>query len=142
MILVSIASAFKPEDIVLEEVQWRVSENDFWVIGGLHGSGKSDLLLTAAGLQRPSKGTVLIFGKEQGTLDEETLLEERKRIGVVFENGGRMFRQLTVFDNIALPLRYHENLSASESVDRIASILESTGLEPFAYNTIGTLSPP
>ncbi len=139
---VSVASAFRTEVVVIADVQWEVAKNEFWVIGGLHSSGKTDLLLTAAGLQRPAKGFVTIFGKQQGNLEESELMEERRRIGVVFENGGRMFRQLTVVENIALPLRYHENLSAAESEERIHSILECTGLTPFAHNTIGALSPP
>ncbi len=139
---VSVVSGFQPDNVVVEGVDWAVDQHDFWVIGGLHGSGKTDLLLTAAGLQRPSQGTVVIFGNEQGTLDEKGLLEERRRIGVVFENGGRMFRQLTVRENVALPLRYHENLTEKASIERISAIIDATGLTPFIHNTIGTLSPP
>lgn len=139
---VAITSAFRPEEVVVGGVNWEVRRDDFWVIGGLHGSGKTDLLLTAAGLQKPGHGNVTIFGQDQAHVDERKLLEERKRIGVVFENGGRMFRNLTVIENIALPLRYHENLSEKNAFDRILPIVEMTGLAPFAHNTIGALSVP
>ncbi|MFN7140059.1 MAG: ATP-binding cassette domain-containing protein [Limisphaerales bacterium] len=142
MFHVAVGSAFRAEEIVINQVDWQVAQHEFWVIGGLHGSGKTDLLMTAGALQRPIEGKVFIFGKEQGNLHEHELLEERRRIGVVFENGGRMFRQLTVWENVALPLRYHENLSLSDSEERIEWILQNTGLSDYAHNTIATLSPP
>src|SRR4051812_15592431 len=93
--------------IEVEGINWRVMPKDFWIVAGLFGSGKSDFLATAAGLQRPSRGVVKLFGHETFTLKEEILVEHRRRIGLVFSNGGRLFNRLTVAENVALPLRYH-----------------------------------
>src|SRR6185503_1839481 len=105
MINVAVASAQSPVTPAVEGVDWRVSEGDYWVVAGLPGSGKSDLLATAAGLQRPLSGTHLLFGKEPTQSPESELLSERLRVGLVFENGGRLFNHLTVAENVALPLR-------------------------------------
>ena len=82
---------------------WTVAAGDYWVVGGLPGTGKSDLLATAAGLQRPLRGTHLLFGEDLARLDEPALIQKRLRVGLVFENGGRLFNRLTVAENLALP---------------------------------------
>src|SRR5262245_58187124 len=68
----------------LEGVNWKIECRDFWVVGGLPGSGKSDLLATAAGLMRPAQGSHRIFGRDVSELSQDQTIEERLRIGVVF----------------------------------------------------------
>ena len=128
MIKVAVASAQSQESPAVEGIDWRVSAGDYWVVGGLPGSGKSDLLATAAGLQRPLSGTHLLFGIDLTQLNESELLAERLRIGLVFENGGRLFSHLTVAENIALPLRYHRDCSDDEVEQRVKTILALTEL--------------
>lgn len=128
MINVAVASARLPESPSVEGIDWCVFAGDYWVVGGLPGSGKSDLLATAAGLQRPLSGTHLLFGNDLTQLPESELLAERLRIGLVFENGGRLFSHLTVAENIALPLRYHRDCSEEEVQQRMKAILELTEL--------------
>src|SRR5687767_878139 len=98
---VSVASAARPNVAQLENVNWRLMPGDFWLIAGPHGSGKSDFLATAAALQRPLSGTVRWFGEDAWELKGDELVGERRRVGLVFENGGRMFRNLTVAENVA-----------------------------------------
>jgi ABC-type transporter Mla maintaining outer membrane lipid asymmetry ATPase subunit MlaF len=126
--------------IEVEGINWRVMPKDFWVVAGLFGSGKSDFLATAAGLQRPSRGVVKLFGHETFTLQEELLVENRRRIGLVFSSGGRLFNRLTVAENIALPLRYHENWTEEKAEDAVREILELTDLISFARRIPSTLS--
>ena len=108
MIDVAISSLQDTEQIVLEGINWRVAVGDFWAVGGLHASGKSDLLATAAGIMRPARGRYRVFGQELGAGFEEDRLATRLRLGLVFE-GGRLFHHLSVAENIALPLCYHGN---------------------------------
>ncbi len=117
-----------PECRLIERINWRVCRGDYWVVGALPGSGKTDLLATSAGLQRPRSGSHLLFGRDPSKLDEDELLAERLRIGLVFENGGRLFGHLTVAENIALPLRYHRDHSDDELAQDVAAILDMTGL--------------
>jgi len=95
-------------DVVLRGVNWQVKRGECWAVGGGPGSGKSALLATAAGLHRPGGGTLRLFGQNLAAASEETQVSWRRRIGFVFAHGGRLFSQLTVAENIALPVRYHE----------------------------------
>ena len=85
---------------VLLDVDWGVAPGEFWVIGALPGEGKTDLLCTAAGLQRPLRGQQYLFGKDTSEMSEEELVETRLRIAMVFM-GGRLFNALTVAQNVA-----------------------------------------
>lgn len=135
MLDVTVAAAHAPDVPVIEGVNWTVSVGEFWVVGGSSGSGKSDLLATAAGLLRPVRGVHRLFGRELSGLDEEELVRERRRVGIVFGNDGRLFNQLTVAENLALPLCYHHNCDAVEVRARIEEILELTGLTALAHRT-------
>ena len=117
-----------PERLVVEDVTWQIAAGDFWVVAGLQNSGKSDLLNTAAGLQRPERGRQLMFGHEAAKLSEAELLEQRLKIGVVFEDGGRLFSRLTLAQNIALPLCYHQNSTEADTAEQVATMLDFIGL--------------
>lgn len=109
---------------LIQDVDLCVHPGDWWVVGGAQWSGKSALIATAGAVQRPMSGSHWLFGEETETLEESRLLEHRKRIGIVFEKGGRLFNHLTVAENIALPLCYHHDCSAAEVWDRIAEIVD------------------
>ena len=125
--------------VEVEGINWRVNAGDFWIIGGIFGAGKSDFLSTAAGLQRPAHGLVKLFGGETFTLNESNLIQHRRRIGMVFANGGRLFNRLTVAENVALPLRYHRNWTAVEAEASVRAVLEWTDLIPFAHKIPASL---
>ncbi|MDX1950575.1 MAG: ATP-binding cassette domain-containing protein [Verrucomicrobiota bacterium] len=107
----------------VQQVNWSIRRGDYWVVTGAPGSGKSDLLSTAAGLQKPGKGTHLIFGKPIQQLNEEELIRERMKIGYVFQGGGRLFNQLSVQENIGLPICYHQDCPLSEAQEKIHTVL-------------------
>src|ERR1043165_6833112 len=90
--------------VMIEHVTWTINPGDFWIIGGLPGSGKTDLLATAAGLQRPANGSHLVFGRDLYRLDEGEQLRERLRVGMICQNGGRLFSHQTIAENLALPI--------------------------------------
>jgi putative ABC transport system ATP-binding protein len=129
-----------PESPAIQSIQWTISAGDYWVVGGPPGSGKSDLLATLAGLYRPAGGTVRLFGMDPDAADDQALLEARLRIGLVFESGGRLFHHLTVAENLALPLRYHTELPADETNDRIDRMLQATNLAECRNRTPGRLN--
>jgi ABC-type transporter Mla maintaining outer membrane lipid asymmetry ATPase subunit MlaF len=64
---------------------------------------------------------------------EEERLSERLRLGFVFD-GGQLFGQMTIAENVALPLRYHQNLSRADAESRVREIMELLELAPFARN--------
>lgn len=120
-----------PPVAALENVDWSVARGDFWIIAAQPGTGKTDLLCTAAGLQRPMKGEQLLFGRDTDKMSEEELVVSRLRIAMVFTSG-RLFNGLTVAQNIALPLSYHHSLDEPELARRVSDALAKTGLSAWA----------
>lgn len=127
----------QPAKPVAVGVNWEVRAGDYWVIGGLQGAGKTDLLMLAAGLLAPLSGSYRFLGEPMPIFDEGRLAH-RLRLGVVFDTG-QLFNHLTVAENIALPLRYHQNLSAGEAAVPVQALLQWCGLESRADTTPGTL---
>lgn len=117
--------------MLLEGIHWRVAANDFWVVGALPGSGKSQLLQTAAGLLPPVRGVGYLFGEEVSQPPRSGLNRARQRIGFVFPDGGRLLQQLTVAQNVALPLCYHRNCSVEAGAELVTGLLAATGLGKF-----------
>lgn len=133
----SISSLRNQSARVLENVDWQVRTGDFWVVAGLQGSGKTDLLMTAAGLLAHAGGTHLLFGESMPIFDEARM-PTRLRAGMVFD-GGQLFTHLTILENVALPLRYHGGQSDSEIESRVGALLEALELSWAAHNTPGNL---
>jgi ABC-type transporter Mla maintaining outer membrane lipid asymmetry ATPase subunit MlaF len=128
---VSIGSMYDPGRTVFAEVNWTVVPGEFWAIGGLHRSGKSDFMAAAAGLVRPLAGRYRVFGRDLSTGFRHELLEVRLRLGLVFD-GGRLLNDLSVLENVALPLRYHRRLGEAEAARRTERLIEITGLGQWA----------
>lgn len=125
---VEIGDLHDPEKVVLKNVHWKVQAGDYWAIGGLQGSGKSNFLFAAAGVLPPQAGKYLAFGTELTAGYEHEKLAPRLRLGTVFD-GGRLFHHLSIAENIALPLRYHLNLPMAEVTRAVESLLKFIGLE-------------
>ncbi len=123
--------------VILKNVNWTVAGGDFWVVGGVQGSGKTDLMMTAGGLIPPVSGSCQLLG-ESMPIFEEGRLAARLKIGLVFD-GGQLLNHLTVAENIALPIRYHHNLSPADAKAEVQRMLEMTGLAPWADNTPGAI---
>ncbi|CAM4074925.1 ABC transporter ATP-binding protein [Kerstersia similis] len=100
------------------------------VVGG-SGTGKSVLLRTIVGLQRPAAGEVKVFGQNLLALPEAQRSKLERRFGVLFQSGA-LFSSLTVTENVALPLIEHAGLSRPEA-ERLAGLkLALAGLPPDA----------
>jgi phospholipid/cholesterol/gamma-HCH transport system ATP-binding protein len=140
MIDATVASIRAPDTSVLTGVNWTVRAGEFWVVVGLPGSGKSDLLTTAAGLMRPLSGVIRLFGKELIGVPEEERLRTQLRVGIVFGYGGRLFRQMSVAENLALPLCYHQNCALSVTQPRVRTVLERMELTGYADRTPPTIN--
>jgi phospholipid/cholesterol/gamma-HCH transport system ATP-binding protein len=123
-----------PALTVLANVDWSVSAGEFWVVAGVPRSGKSDLLLHAAGLMMPARGKCSVFGCDTESFGEAQIAE-RRRVGFVFA-GGKLFNQLTVAENIALPLSYqNDSMTETEVAGKVEALLELLELTPLATTT-------
>ena len=96
------------------------------VLGG-SGGGKSTLLRLIGGLLRPDSGSVRVADRDLGHLSHAELFRERRRIGMLFQ-GGALLDSMTLFENVALPLREHTKLGAEEIASAVRQRLGSVGL--------------
>ncbi|MBW2267954.1 MAG: ATP-binding cassette domain-containing protein [Deltaproteobacteria bacterium] len=97
------------------------------VILGGSGAGKSTLLRVIGGLTRPDSGAVRVAGRDITRLSERDMFTVRDGIGMLFQ-GGALLDSLTIFDNVALPLREHTELSEREIHAAVARRLTAVGL--------------
>ena len=112
---------------VLRGVSFALDKGETLVIMGGSGSGKTVLLRNIAGLLRPAGGEIRVFGIDITRRTEEDLLPIRRRMGYVFQ-GAALFDSLSVYDNVAFPLREHTNLPESEIRTRVLHVLSLVGL--------------
>jgi ABC-type transporter Mla maintaining outer membrane lipid asymmetry ATPase subunit MlaF len=127
---VSVAAMRDASFTVVEDVNWSVTAGEFWVVAGQEHSGKSDLLMLVAGLMPPSGGSYKLFGNDTKNFGGAELAE-RLRVGFVFQ-GGQLFNQLTIAENIALPLQYQKNFTADEAARETQALLGLMELTPLA----------
>jgi phospholipid/cholesterol/gamma-HCH transport system ATP-binding protein len=108
--LIDVRKRFGSQEI-LKGINLSIYEGKTTIIVGESGKGKSLILKHILGLVRPDKGKVLVEGKDINKIGRKDLKEIRAKFGVLFQNAA-LFDSMTVFDNVALPLR--ERTKASE----------------------------
>lgn len=136
----SVVLVGTPGQRALRPFDWTINRGDFWVVGGLHGSGKSGLLTMVAAVVPPAEGQVCLFGSDTSLISESELLKLRLRIGLVFEHGGRLFAGLNLAENVALPLRYHERGSEREIAETVSEVMDLMELSSQADRHPGLVS--
>lgn len=129
--VLSLWKAFDGQQ-VLRGVDLTVAEGELLVIIGRSGEGKSVLLKHLLGLLRPDRGEVRLDGTDLGGLSKRALDRLRERFGVVFQ-GGALFDSLTVFDNVAFPLREKTRLAAAAIAARVEEALAQVGLADMGH---------
>ncbi len=116
------------EGDVLRGISFRVVPRETKVLVGETGSGKTLILKLAAGLLRPDAGRVRVLGREITELSETQLLDFRRQIGFVFQEGA-LFDSLTVADNVAYRL-HEEGVDEEEIEARVREALRFVEMEP------------
>ena len=112
---------------VLRDLSLAVREGEVYTLLGSSGSGKSVTLKIAIGLIPPDAGEVRVYGRPVSGLVERELVEIRKLFGMVFQ-GAALFDSMTVFENVAYPLREHLDPPPAELRQRVEACLEAVGL--------------
>lgn len=112
---------------VLRGVDLAVRRGDSLVIIGGSGAGKSVILKLIIGLLRPSQGEVALWDRPIADAREMDLVPLRRRVGMLFQ-GGALFDSLTVYENIAFPLREHAKRPEEEVAEVVRRKLEDVGL--------------
>lgn len=124
---------------VLRDVDLTVPEGCLYGLIGPGAAGKSVLLKMLTGLLVPDRGTVTVAGEEVTSLSDLRLQEFRRQIGMLFQNNA-LFDHLTVFENIAFPLRRLEELGEAEIAARVEERLACVALPGFGSRMPGGLS--
>ena len=124
---------------VLRGVSFEVRQGEFMALIGGSGSGKSLLLKLVVGLLKPDKGRIWISGKDVAAFSRQELESLRSRIGFVFQ-GGALFDSMTVFDNVAFPLREKTSLGEKEIRRKVTEELELVGLRDAEHKFPAQLS--
>jgi phospholipid/cholesterol/gamma-HCH transport system ATP-binding protein len=116
---------------VLGGADLRIPEGAISVVLGPSGTGKSVLLQHIVGLMRPDAGEVLIRGRSLNSMSRSDLLDLRREIGVMFQDGA-LFSALNIYDNVAFPLREHTDLDDTAIDAIVMTRLRDVGLEQAA----------
>jgi phospholipid/cholesterol/gamma-HCH transport system ATP-binding protein len=120
--LKNIKKRFK-EKIVHDGLSLSLQKGEILSLFGGSGTGKSVALRCIIGLERPDAGEILFNGQDISKLSETQLIDVRKNIAYVFQNGA-LFDSMTVRENLAYPLVEHTTLSDAQIDERIAKMLE------------------
>ncbi len=124
---------------VLRGLSLEVATGETMVIIGRSGGGKSVLLKHLIGLLHPDSGAIIVDGTDTTRLRGSALDRIRERYGVVFQ-GGALFDSMSVFDNVAFPLREKTRLGAAEIGERVEEKLEQVGLAGMGHKNPAEIS--
>lgn len=113
---------------IFDELSCRFPAGRISVVLGGSGSGKTTLLRLIASLERPDAGEIWIDGElEIGRVEFDRARAYRRSVGMMFQ-GGALLNSMSVFDNVALPLREHSGCSETEVTERVHEVFEAVGL--------------
>jgi phospholipid/cholesterol/gamma-HCH transport system ATP-binding protein len=113
---------------VLDGISLEIPRRRITAVIGLSGAGKSVMLKHMIGLARPDAGQILVDGVDLARLTKRELYRVRRRFGMLFQ-GGALFDSITVFENVAFPLREKSGLGEEEIRERVLERLAQVGLE-------------
>jgi putative ABC transport system ATP-binding protein len=125
--------------VALDDVSFSVSPGEFIVLTGPSGSGKSTLVHLAAGLDTPTRGSVMLAGTNLSTLDDDQLSRLRCHDVTLVFQAFHLVDYMTAEENVALPLRF-DGASASDARQRAREALDSVGLSTRARHRPSELS--
>ncbi len=112
----------------LKDINFEIKSGDYVAIVGTSGSGKSTLLSILGLLNKPTEGEYSLLGKNTTNLTSNSLSQlKNHEIGFIFQNFN-ILSQLTVFDNVALPLIYNPNVKRTTYREKVCKALESVGM--------------
>ncbi len=122
-----LGKSFK-EKHILKDINLDIQKAENVVVLGKSGSGKSTLIKCMIGLMEPDEGEICIFGQDMAHINYDELNKFRTRIGFLFQSGA-LYDSMTVYENLAFPLRHHKKEMGKEKLDElIHEVLENVGL--------------
>jgi phospholipid/cholesterol/gamma-HCH transport system ATP-binding protein len=130
--LKSVSFGYDPARPVLRDISIAIPRGSVVGIMGQSGCGKTTTLRIIMGAYRPSAGAANVLGHDVATLDVEGLYAMRRKMGMLFQFGA-LFTDLSVFENVAFPLREHLRLPDDLVQDLVMMKLHAVGLRGAAH---------
>ena len=127
MVMIRSLSFKRGQRLIFDKVDLEMARGKVTAIMGPSGSGKTTLLKLIGAQLEPEEGTVHVNGQDIHQLSRNELFDARKKMGLLFQSGA-LFTHLSVFDNVAFPLREHTNLNKYLLRDVVLMKLEAVGL--------------
>lgn len=115
---------------VLSDVSFNIRSGAFYFLSGASGAGKTTLLRLIYQLHKPSRGQIKLFGRPTENMSRNEITDLRHKMAIVFQEYS-LLSHMTVFDNIALPLRVR-GISDAKIKKLVAKVLEWVGLAKYA----------
>ena len=123
-----LTKIFPPRVVALDNVTLEIRDNEFLVVLGPSGSGKTTFLRIIAGLEKPTRGRVVIGDRVVADSENKVFIPPQKRnVGMVFQNWA-LYPNMKVFDNIAFPLEI-KKVPRDEIRRRVKAVAEVLGID-------------
>ena len=114
--------------VILKDLNFTVRDKECFTILGESGAGKTTILSSIIGLQKPTRGEIIVEGQNVVNMSEEDFIPIRKKVAYAFQNGA-LFDSMTVFENLAFPLLEHSKIRGQALKKRVQNELEEFELE-------------
>ncbi len=115
------------ERIIFDNIDITIPRGRVTAIMGPSGTGKTTLLRLIGAQLKPDSGHILVDGQQLSSMGREELFHMRSKMGMLFQSGA-LFTDLTVFENVAFPLRVHSRLAENQVRDIVLMKLQAVGL--------------
>ncbi|MDE5615870.1 MAG: cell division ATP-binding protein FtsE [Alphaproteobacteria bacterium] len=126
----NVAARYEHGADVLTDVSFNISKGAFYFLSGASGAGKTTLLRLIYQLHKPSAGQIKLFGRATTDISRDDIAKLRQKMAIVFQEYS-LLSHLTVFDNIALPLRVR-GIPEAKIKKLVAKVLDWVGLGKYA----------
>jgi cell division transport system ATP-binding protein len=125
----NVTKSYGPH-VVLDEVNFEINSNEFVIMNGVSGAGKSTVVSLLIGADRPNSGTIEVDGMVVNEMNNEFLQMYRRKIGVVYQDY-KLLPSKTVYENVAFAMEVCE--APNDAIERrVPEVLEKVGLFAFA----------
>ena len=116
------------KDHILKGVNIQFERGKLTYILGPSGTGKSVTLKHILGLLAPDEGSVTVLGQDLSLMSHHEVIAFREKFGMVFQNSA-LFDDMTVFENVAFPLREHTDFGEEEIAKQVTEVLKTLGMD-------------
>ena len=124
---------------ILKNISLEIHQGQTTMIAGMSGGGKSTLLMMAAALLYPTSGKTYIFGIDITRANQEELKAAQRKSGFLFQNSA-LIANMTVYQNIELPLRYFDSENTRQVTDKVNSFIDRFNLQDVQHQLPAGLS--